>query len=580
MRRITSRHLAAVIGVGFLLGLALYKTRAVCAQDTNTASVADLQQRVQELETVVQQMKDSRNANSATVAPVSMPSGGPSGSAASSAAPTANANSVVSDAPGGGTGDPAGGNFVGWNEGFFLQSPDRSCQLRITGQIQADCRTYLDHVDASTTANSAVAGSPTTGSPDEFLIRRARLGIEATMANYYEFRLLPDFAGTTVAKSITDAYLNIHYWDQFQLEAGKFKQPLSYEELIQDRYVPFMERSMMDQLTPQRDEGVMIHGDKLFCGRFDYAVAVSNGDSNDSTFDNNDHKDFNGRLVFRPFFDRDGQGVFRLLSFGISGGVGVENEPLSTSSSTPPTITTPSTVTWFAFNPTTTPVTGGTAAVAANGLRDRISPEVSYFYSSLGFAAQYYQQDQLFQTSSSKAALVDVSYNGYYAMVSYLLTGEQRHEYSQQIEPYLPFDPSAPVASPGAWEVLLRVDRMEVGQSAFTSGLASAKSTTNQSSPACFETTTGINWYMNKWVRATELGTCQLCQLHKDRQHDQDAQRRGRVVHAVPGHLLRTCSERCWSPGFSRLKPGRQHRSPAFRNRLQEMRKPAFPASG
>ena len=114
-----------------------------------------------------------------------------------------------------------------------------------------------------------MAGTPVTGSPDTFLIRRARLGIEATVANYYEFRLLPDFAGTSVSKSITDAYMNVHYWDQLQFEVGKFKQPFSYEDLIQDRYVPTMERSMMDQLVPQRDEGVMIHGHKWFDDRFD-----------------------------------------------------------------------------------------------------------------------------------------------------------------------------------------------------------------------------------------------------------------------------------------------------------------------
>ena len=75
------------------------------------------------------------------------------------------------------------------------------------------------------------------------------------MPKYYEFRLLPDFAGTSVPKSITDAYLNVHYWDGLQFEMGKFKQPFSYEDLIQDRYVPTMERSMIDQLVPQRDEG-------------------------------------------------------------------------------------------------------------------------------------------------------------------------------------------------------------------------------------------------------------------------------------------------------------------------------------
>ena len=123
--------------------------------------------------------------------------------------------------PAGGAPSPAAENFLGWNNGFFLQSPDKSCQLRITGQIQADFRGFLTPVDTSTTANKNVAGSPITGSPDSFLIRRARLGIEATMANYYEFRLLPDFAGSSVSKSITDAYMNVHYWDAIAIRDGQ-----------------------------------------------------------------------------------------------------------------------------------------------------------------------------------------------------------------------------------------------------------------------------------------------------------------------------------------------------------------------
>ena len=396
MFHVFSRRAYCLIAVGIVIGLPVYRTSDVCAQDANAASMADLQQRVQDLEAIVRQLKEGGAGNPASTQPVSVtytdpafPAAPPVGTLANAgaapaaplAAPLANAGAVrpirpLPTAP-----------FAGWQNGFFLESPDRTCSLRITGQIQADFRGFCDPVDTSTIANTAAAGSPTTGSPDTFLIRRARLGIEATMAKYYEFRLLPDFAGTSVAKSITDAYLNVHYWDEFQFEVGKFKQPFSYEDLIQDRYVPTMERSMMDQLVPQRDEGVMIHGERLFCGRFDYGVAISNGDSNDSTLDNNDHKDFNGRLVLRPFNDPEGCEVLRGLSFGLSGGVGVENEPLSTTSSTPPTITTPATVTWFAYN----------TGVIANGVRDRISPEVTYFYHSLGFASQYYQQDQLIQ---------------------------------------------------------------------------------------------------------------------------------------------------------------------------------------
>ena len=496
MLRILSSRVYWLIGGGLFIGALACCVPAARAQDANTVSVVELQQRVQELEAIVRQMKDARDPSAALTQPVSLP---PAGPATPPAATWANAGAnqfvpAVPNAPVGSDASGAAGNFLGWNNGFFLESPDRTCTLRITGQIQADFRGFCDPVDTSTTANTAVAGSPTTGSPDEFLIRRARLGIEATMARYYEFRLLPDFAGTSVAKSITDAYVNVHYWDAFQLEAGKFKQPFSYEDLIQDRYVPTLERSMMDQLVPQRDEGVMIHGHKLFHDRFDYAVAVSNGDSNDSTIDNNDHKDFNGRLVFRPFNDPEGCEILRGLSFGLSGGVGVENEPLSTTSSTPPTITTPATVTWFAFTSGS-----GTNAVIANGVRDRISPELTYFYHSFGFASQYYQQDQLMQLTKATAAtpLVDVSINGYYALATYLLTGEQRTDYSQQIDPIHPFDPSCPMCSSGAWELVFRAERLEVGQSAFANKLALAGS-----SPAATVTTAGVNWYLDKWVRA------------------------------------------------------------------------------
>jgi phosphate-selective porin OprO/OprP len=493
MLRIFSNRVFWLIGIGLFIGTSVFRTPDARAQDANAASVADLQQRVQDLEAVVRHMKEGQVPTAAPVDPTD-----PTAAAAPSPAPAAKAGADPVDPPAGGQATRAAENFIGWNNGFFLQSPDRTCQLRITGQIQADYRGFLDPVDSSSTANTNVAGSPVTGSPDTFLVRRARLGIEATMANYFEFRLLPDFAGSTVAKSITDAYMNVHYWDAFQFEIGKFKQPFSYEDLIQDRYVPTMERSMMDQLVPQCDEGAMIHGERLFCGRFDYALAASNGDPNDSGIATNNSKDFNARVVVRPFYDLDGCAILHGWQIGLAGSFGVEDDAVSTTSSTPPTITTPATVTWFAYN------TGATA----DGVRRRISPELVYFYNSLGFAAQYYHQDQ--KLLRSTGPIEDVPMDGYYVMATYLLTGEQRHEYSQQIEPLRPFDPSAPMASPGAWELVFRVDRMEVGPQAFagtTTGaaptaLAYNTGTTNRSSPEALEETTGLNWYLTKWSRA------------------------------------------------------------------------------
>src|SRR5262249_8628894 len=142
----------------------------------------------------------------------------------------------------------------------------------------------------------------------------------------FEFRLLPDFARQELR--VQDAYLNVHYVDWLQVEAGKFKQPFSYEQLIQDRFVPTLERSLIDQLVPARDVGIMVHGEKLFGGRLDYAVAVSNGEINGDQ-DTNDVKDLAARLVVRPFHCPEAWPVLQGLQLGIAGTTGVEQEPVS-----------------------------------------------------------------------------------------------------------------------------------------------------------------------------------------------------------------------------------------------------------
>jgi phosphate-selective porin OprO/OprP len=271
------------------------------------------------------------------------------------------------------------------------------------------------------------------------------------------------------------------------VEAGKFKQPFSYEQLIQDRFVPTMERSLIDQLTPARDFGLMVHGQKLLDGRLDYAVAVSNGDVNSDT-DLNDHKDIAGRLVVYPFGGPEGPWWLKHLQVGISGTYGHENELVS-----PTTLRTPATVPWFQFNPT----------VRAEGHRSRWSPELAYFAGPFGFAAQYLREEQELRPSTTGAGsrhLVEVPYEGFYVLASCLLTGEERTGYSQPIEPLAPFDPKAPGWACGAWELIGRYSRLRVGDVVFASGAANLANASLYS-PEASEVTVGANWYLNRWVR-------------------------------------------------------------------------------
>jgi phosphate-selective porin OprO/OprP len=361
---------------------------------------------------------------------------------------------------------------AGWKDSFILQSPDKSFLLRLTGQIQADYRNFLDSDD--------------TTDIDSFFVRRARLGIETTMLNYYEFRLLPDFGQGQVR--IQDAYLNVHYCDWLQIEMGKFKQPFSYEQLIQDRFVPTIERSLIDQVVPARDVGFMLHGQKLFDDHFDWAIAVSNGEINGDA-DTNPHKDLAARVAWRPFNDPDACCWIRGLQLGISGSTGNEAEAII-----PASLRTPATVRWFQYNST----------VRADGNRERWSPEVAYFNGPFGFAAQYLHEDQEMRPSLAGPGanvLVDLPTDAFYVMATYLLTGEERTGYSQAIEPLAPFDPHCPFVASGALELVGRVSRLRVGDEVFASGAA------RLADPARFshgvtELTIGLNWYLNRWLRA------------------------------------------------------------------------------
>jgi phosphate-selective porin OprO/OprP len=458
------------------------------------AATPDLDRRVRELEQTIQTLQSERAGGPTALpnlaappdaaGPPAMPGGG-----STPATGSAGTSSLEGGGPPRGTAElgrvPTGPPgieltrpgekapfFAGWDNGFFLRSPDKDFNLRITGQIQLDNRSYLDNND--------------TTNIDTFLLRRARLGIEAEVFKYYEFRLLPDFG--QAQPSITDAYINIHYIDAIQFEAGKFKQPFSYEQLIQDRYVPVAERSLIDQLVPQRDEGVMVHGQNLLGGRVDYAAAVFNGETNGNT-DTNNAKDVAARIAVRPFFDSERPGTTPLghLQFGFAFTTGVEQEAI-----TPNPLRTPSQIAWFTFN----------TGVRANGVRNRYSPEVSYFYGPFGFAAQYFHEDQSLSSAASTAAVprVGAHYDGGYVLATLLLTGEERTTYSQLIRPLHPFDPCSPFANPGAWELVARASRLHIDNAVFAAGAANLATATGNS-PTASELTVGFNWYLNAYVR-------------------------------------------------------------------------------
>jgi phosphate-selective porin OprO/OprP len=452
-------------------------TPVATTQPANSANPADLERRVHELEAIVQQMQ-AQNGQTFPVPP--NPNGQPDqsimgGVGLQNAVPPPPSSAFNPIASEGLTNQPSanigGTPFGGWKNGFFLESADKSFVLRLTGQLQADYREFLDTKDRTDI--------------DTFLLRRARFGLEATIFKFYEFRFLPDFGqGTTV---VQDAFMNIHYLEALQFEIGRFKQPISYEQLIQDRYVPTLERSLIDQLVPSRDLGAMIHGAEILDNRLDYEVSVSNGEINGNSVDTNNHKDVDGRVAVRPFNYEDASPWFRGIQVGVSGGFGIEQEAIN-----PTTLRMPDTVPYFNFNST----------VRADGLRTRLCPELAYFNGPFGLFAQYYEEHQDMRPSATGAGykhLTDVPFDGYVLLATLLLTGETRTTYSQPIDPLKPFDPHSPLCNPGAWELVARFSSLTVDD-VFEAGAAQLANPAKNSNEA-MEFTLGFNWYFNKWVR-------------------------------------------------------------------------------
>src|SRR5262249_51418978 len=154
--------------------------------------------------------------------------------------------------------------------------------------------------------------------------------------------------------------------------------------------------------------------------------------------------------------------VVHRLQFGVSGGWGLQEEVMN-----PSLLRTPAGVPWFRFfantttSDTATPIVVATAQ--ANGGPWRRARELSYFFRGLGFATQYYDEEQeISRVTSTTTQTVTgttvnpprtttvlgpgrmVPFQGFYVLATYLLTGEERTEYSQAIEPLRPFHPCYP----------------------------------------------------------------------------------------------------------------------------------------
>ncbi len=364
--------------------------------------------------------------------------------------------------------------------GFNFRSNDTNFVLKIRGLLQADSRFYID--DGGNNRN------------DTFILRRARPNIEATLWEKIDFTLVPEFGGgsnnadgnPSSSASILDAYANFRYSPALQLRVGKYKSPVGLEQLQSDSQAFFMERGLPSSLTPNRDVGIMLHGEVLD-GVVNYAAGVFNGvgdNRNSPNLDIDDEKDVAARLFFHPFqkFDIEplqGLGLGVAGTYGNHDGVqGINN------------YSTEGAQTYFSYNPVN-------ASVRADGTAWRFTPQAYYYWRSLGVIGEYVVSSQEVRATPTAAGGLageaDLQHRAWQIAAGYVLTGEDSS--FRGVNPKKPF--SLTENQWGAWEVIARYTHLDIDDETFPT-FSNPNTSASEANGLGF----GINWYANRNVRA------------------------------------------------------------------------------
>ncbi len=278
---------------------------------------------------------------------------------------------------------------AGWNEGFFLQTADGTHRLQLGGVVQTDGRFPLDDP------------SPVL---ETFVLRKARPVLAGRIARYFDFRLMPELAGSA---TILDAYFDIRFSPKFRLRSGKDKTPIGYELLLSDPTLVFPERSVVSLLVPSRDIGFQAQGE-VAGGRVLYAGGVFNGNPTDAASsttdtDTNDGKDVAGRIVYMPFRTTKGSRLTN-LGFHLGASRGSQDGAL-------PSFRTSIGQTFFGY------ATGAAAA----GDRTRVTPAVFLYSGRFGGFAEYARSSA---EVARNAVVTSVANQAWDVTATVVLTGE------------------------------------------------------------------------------------------------------------------------------------------------------------
>lgn len=346
---------------------------------------------------------------------------------------------------------------AGYRDGFFVRSADGNFSLRVGGRVSAH----------------GLYQQEDTSQNDSLFMDRVRFYLDGVVFKYWQYKVETDFTSST---GLRDAYLNLTYFPQANVQIGQYKVPFSYEALLSKRYLDLVERSAatLSAVNPSRDIGFMLHG-RMGEGLFSYQLAVLNG-AGQNRSDTNSAKDIAARVVLAPFIaDKDSV----LAGLNAGGAVTYGHQPKGNSiAGLSPT--------GFEFF----------RAVDVRGDRLRTDGHVAWFYGPFSLTGEYlYTSEERNKLGTNGEDLSDFVTLGGYIGGTWLLTGEKK-VFNRPNKPLaILLDPAAKVAGWGSWEVAARYETYSLDDEGGSGRPGALKRNSFDAARI------GLNWYPNPWLR-------------------------------------------------------------------------------
>ena len=372
-----------------------------------------------------------------------------------------------------------------------ITSADGNFKVAIRSIAQLDAAHY-----------SVSPNTPTTDLSSGTNIRRARLGIDATVYKDWNVGIWGDFGGSGVeGPALNQAWVEYAGWHPFQLatrlRVGAWATPTGLEDATPTAELPFVERPAVAEMVRSIGGGDGRSGAAFYVnGKHWYASGTFTGDQvgAPSTAEFGEQEAFLARLALNPLSGKD-------FDLHIGGNITDEIKPADTAAG--PTVAEAVRLRIqpeirVDDNSTRLVDTGSITAsgLTAYGLEGGASLKFIFV------DGEWYKIDVHRTAVGAAASPFNPSFEGWYLQGSLALTGERRKWASniggfRGITPTHNFDPAK--GTWGAFEIAGRYSWLKLDDQAGLAGKAAPIGGIRGGTQKI--TTIGLNWYPNSVVR-------------------------------------------------------------------------------